>query len=74
MVAHTVDDYDLLLRMASAGLSVGSVPELGSGGIGVHERVVKNAPQAGGALVIEIESLDEVFELTPALRFATAAS
>jgi DNA-binding transcriptional LysR family regulator len=28
-ITHTVDDYDLLLRMVSAGLGVGSVPELG---------------------------------------------
>jgi DNA-binding transcriptional LysR family regulator len=28
-IAHTVDDYDLLLRMVSAGLGVGFVPELG---------------------------------------------
>jgi DNA-binding transcriptional LysR family regulator len=28
-ITHTVDDYDLLLRMVSAGLGVGFVPELG---------------------------------------------
>jgi DNA-binding transcriptional LysR family regulator len=28
-ITHTVDDYDLLLRMVSAGLGVGLVPELG---------------------------------------------
>ncbi|GAA0707344.1 LysR family transcriptional regulator [Dokdonella soli] len=28
-VTHTVDDYDLLLRMVSAGLGVGFIPELG---------------------------------------------
>jgi DNA-binding transcriptional LysR family regulator len=28
-IAHTVDDYDLLLRMVAAGLGVGFVPELG---------------------------------------------
>ena len=27
-IAHTVDDYDLLLRMVAAGLGVGFVPEL----------------------------------------------
>ena len=27
-ITHTVDDYDLLLRMVSAGLGVGFVPEL----------------------------------------------
>ena len=28
-IAHTIDDYDLLLRMVAAGLGVGFVPELG---------------------------------------------
>lgn len=28
-IAHTVDDYDLLLRMVSAGLGIGFAPELG---------------------------------------------
>lgn len=28
-IAHTVDDYDLVLRMVAAGLGVGFVPELG---------------------------------------------
>jgi DNA-binding transcriptional LysR family regulator len=28
-ITHTVDDYDLVLRMVSAGLGVGLVPELG---------------------------------------------
>jgi DNA-binding transcriptional LysR family regulator len=28
-ITHTVDDYDLVLRMVSAGLGVGFVPELG---------------------------------------------
>jgi DNA-binding transcriptional LysR family regulator len=28
-ITHTVDDYDLLLRMVAAGLGVGFVPELG---------------------------------------------
>ena len=28
-ITHTVDDYDLMLRMVSAGLGVGFVPELG---------------------------------------------
>jgi DNA-binding transcriptional LysR family regulator len=27
-LTHTVDDYDLLLRMVAAGLGVGFVPEL----------------------------------------------
>src|SRR5262249_46538867 len=30
-VTHTVDDYDLLLRMVAAGLGVGLVPELALG-------------------------------------------
>ncbi|MGH8178164.1 MAG: LysR substrate-binding domain-containing protein, partial [Steroidobacter sp.] len=30
-ITHTVDDYDLLLRMVSAGLGVGFVPQLGLG-------------------------------------------
>jgi len=30
-ITHTVDDYDLVLRMVSAGLGVGFVPELGLG-------------------------------------------
>ncbi|HET6160334.1 MAG TPA: LysR substrate-binding domain-containing protein, partial [Dongiaceae bacterium] len=30
-ITHTVDDYDLVLRMVSAGLGVGFVPELALG-------------------------------------------
>jgi hypothetical protein len=40
----------------------------------VWKRVVENAPKVGGALFVEIESVDEVLELTQTLRFATAAS
>jgi len=47
-ITHTVDDYDLLLRMVSAGLGVGFVPELAlrfSGAKPVAIRRPAGAPQ-----------------------------
>lgn len=46
-ITHTVDDYDLVLRMVSAGLGVGFVPELGiqfSGAEGVTIRTAGGPP------------------------------
>jgi hypothetical protein len=40
----------------------------------VWERIVENPPKVGGALFVEIESVDKVLQLTQTLRFATAAS
>ena len=42
--------------------------------MGVWKRVVENAPKVGGALFVEIESVNEILELTQALLFAAAAS
>jgi DNA-binding transcriptional LysR family regulator len=43
-ITHTVDDYDLLLRMVSAGLGVGFVPELGLRFSSADAVVVRSAP------------------------------
>ena len=42
-ITHTVDDYDLLLRMVSAGLGVGFVPELALRFSGAKPVVIRSA-------------------------------
>ena len=45
-ITHTVDDYDLLLRMVSAGLGVGFVPELALRFSGAKPLVIRSAAGA----------------------------
>lgn len=42
-MTHTIDDYDLVLRMVSAGLGVGLVPELGLLSSGAKGVVIRGA-------------------------------
>jgi DNA-binding transcriptional LysR family regulator len=54
-ITHTVDDYDLLLRMVSAGLGVGFVPELALRAPSAKSVVVRNP--GGAPLRRRVEAL-----------------
>jgi DNA-binding transcriptional LysR family regulator len=59
-ITHTVDDYDLVLRMVSAGLGVGFVPELGlqfSGADAVTIRTAGGPPLSRRVYVVTRSTL-----------------
>lgn len=66
-IAHTVDDYDLVLRMVSSGLGVGFVPKLGLA-FPSAKAVVVRSPR-GPPLRRRVQALTRsAFASSPALK------
>jgi DNA-binding transcriptional LysR family regulator len=66
-ISHTVDDYDLMLRMVAAGLGIGFVPRLGLDFPSADAVAVRTA--AGAPLSRKIQALTRpALAATPAVR------